>query len=354
MIFHLHQLITYVVKMLQSIINNELYLFALLSAFIIGGIFKHKGYIYELYVWLSNKTHNHKLILFILSTISGCLPIEGRVTVGAPILDGIIKQKNSKIGILNYLSTHHYYLWSPIEPSVLIFITALGISWTSFIDQTYPLLVIYFCYLIGYFYIVTDHKDIQFEKQDGVVSYRGGWCIFVLFISLMITVILETIYKFDTPLKWIFPITAIYLSIISETTPKEVISYINFKVILAVGIIILLGTYIKTEYGTLLLDLTKDNTTLIKLLTIGFFSAFLLGSSSKYAGIGSGILVGLGNIKLLPLVVAVEFVGYMLSPTHKCMGICSLYFNTKITEMYKALIPLSLLLISIAYFIVYQ
>ena len=59
----------------------------------------------------------------ITSLLGGILPIPGRVALSAPLLDAIAppdKKKRSAFGVIDYLSTHHYYWWSPLEKTVVL------------------------------------------------------------------------------------------------------------------------------------------------------------------------------------------------------------------------------------------
>ena len=336
--------------MVIHILQNEIYLLALLSAFIIGGIVKSQGYFLQLYNWLASHCGSNKVILFILSTICGILPIEGRVTVGVPFLDSITHDNHSKsnIGIINYLATHHYYFWSPIEPSVLIFLTALGLSWTTFIWLTLPILLTYFTFLFVFMMFVIKKEEIIFDIPNNINTNPQSWiCGLILISSLVLTIILETVYNIDTSLQWVFPITSVLLILLSKIPFKQWFGYINWKILAAVSIIIALGTIVKS-YNNEILLFVKTGPNIVVMLWLGFIAAFIMGSSSKYAGIGALIAVAIGNISYLPLILVIEYVGYILSPTHKCVGISVMAFKTRIIDFYIVLVLLSICLVTSA------
>jgi hypothetical protein len=333
-----------------KVLNSEMYLFALISAYIMGSIIKEHGYFVYLYNWLTAKFGNNKIVLFIIAILCGILPIEGRVTLSAPLMDSIVKQDTktrSKMGVVDYLATHHYYFWSPIEPSVLIFLTTLGITWSTFIIFTWPLIVSYFFVLgcVLYFYI--DSTDLQplITSTYLTSSKQSIWCGIILLSTIVMTLVLEVVFKFDTPLKWTLLIPTTFLMVMTQTSFKKALRSVDWIAICMVAMIILGGSYVK-QYSNEIQQLIKSDHTFFGLVMIGFISSFILGSSSKYAGIGSMILLTLNNIALLPFILVVEYTGYIFSPTHKCLGISKLYFNT--SHLLPILLLLCTLLITVA------
>ena len=73
-----------------------------------------------------NKIKSLKLRMCILHFISGILPIPGRICVVNALFDSITNKDktNTKFSFFHYLSTHHYYLWSPLEKTIIIPITS--------------------------------------------------------------------------------------------------------------------------------------------------------------------------------------------------------------------------------------
>lgn len=336
-----------------KLLSSECYLFALISAFIIGNIIKQQGYFLQIYTWVVNGYGNNKIVLFFLSILCGILPIEGRSTISAPLMDSVVNQEHSsrqKMGIINYIASHHYYFWSPIEPSVLIFLTALGISWSTFLTYTWPLLSVYLLFFISLLYFYVEPTDLTVQKYDNYrwSKYRQSiFCCVILLLTISITVILEVVYKFESPLKWTLIVPTGFLLIMTKTSFNDAIKLVDWKTIFVVALLIAFGCYIK-QYGDMLQHIIQSEPNTFIMMMIGFVSAFVLGSSSKYAGIGSIIVLAIGNINWLPFVLAVEYSGYLLSPTHKCLSISKLYFNTNTQYLLGILLVLCVLLVTTA------
>ena len=96
-----------------------------------------------------------------------------------------------------------------------------------------------------------------------------------------------------------------------------------------------------------MLEIVKNSGSLAVATVLSFLFSFAMGSSSKYAGFVS-LLATVFGPQYLPLFLAVDYTGYMLSPTHKCFAVGKTYFDTPIEEFYKAIALLcgSLILVS--------
>lgn len=323
--------------MIETIISKQVYLFGLIGALVLGGILRKEGYFARFYHWVNTKFNSEKAILAIMSAVGGVLPVEGRCSVSAPFLDSIAKQDHEgrpKMGLVDYVSTHHYYLWSPIEPSVLIFMSVLGITWATFLQATLLPLLVYVMFMFGLLVFYVKDKDIAFDVPVPVESKNKlGVLVAISLIGGFIAILV------GIPFYYVFPVLAIAYTFMSRTTWREVLSFINWKLIFGVGVIIALSVVMKSFYGEFSETIKDSAYTLPVLLTVGTGFAFVMGSSSKYAGIGA-LMVSQTSLTYLPLVVAFEFIGYLLSPVHKCMLISKLYFSTKIKHMYAALLVL--------------
>jgi hypothetical protein len=77
---------------------------------------------------------------------------------------------------------------------------------------------------------------------------------------------------------------------------------------------------------------------------IGFVASFLMGSSGKFIAIAVIMAQVFGHEYFLWF-FAIDFAGYLISPTHKCVMIGNRYFNTPLSTYYKALVSWGVLLI---------
>lgn len=295
----------------------------LASALIIGGIFVRNNVMAPLFNSMLSLTGSKKLSLFCVSMVSGILPLEGRVTVSAPVLDSMHNKccnTRPKMGILDFVSTHHYYLWSPLEKSVLITMAGLGLTYSQFLSVTAIPILFYLGFLI-YFISKYDADEIEVKPVDGSSSYMGLLFIIALVASVWVSPVI------------VFPVLALLYALYYEVEFLELASYLRLKPILVVSGIVILANIVK-QSGLEIKNFFEPEAFIGLIMLIGAGLSFLLGSSSKYAGITVAITTLIG-IKYLPLVLMSEYIGYLLSPTHKCLAISMTYFDTRVQDFYK-------------------
>jgi hypothetical protein len=141
----------------------------------------------------------------------------------------------------------------------------------------------------------------------------------------------------------IFGLLALYYVFITQQwSPKKLLSYVNWEVLLVVGAVIILGNYFKLyekEYQAYIQSLGLDPTTFVGMLIIslvGFVASFLMGSSGKF--VAFAVLLGqLFGPQYFLWFFAVDYAGYLLSPTHKCVMVGNRYFGTPLKTYYIAL-----------------
>ena len=107
----------------------------------------------DIFSLLEQKVKSKKMVVFLVSLFGGILPIPGRVALSASMLNSIApvdNKKRKKFGIIDYLATHHYYLWSPLEKTVIIPMAVLGLTYAKFMAYIWPLLLITCLYITYY------------------------------------------------------------------------------------------------------------------------------------------------------------------------------------------------------------
>ena len=215
------------------------------------------------------------------------------------------KEKRKNYGVVDYMSTHHFYFWSPLEATVLVPMAALSLSYWEFMGKIWPLLATAIVVILYYIFKVLKEDDIEIN-----------------------------ISKTQETTTW-------------KEDRKQIASYA--KTILFTAVVIIASNIIKANFETInnWVEGAHRNNLMILVLFVGFLASFALGSSGKFAGFVA-LSVSVFGIETLPLFFAVDYAGYMLSPVHKCLVISQSYFGTKISSYYKAVLALVLPIIAIA------
>jgi hypothetical protein len=285
-----------------------------------------------------------------LSAIGGVLPIEGRVTVSAGLLDTVAPKDGKgreKLGIVDYLATHHYYLWSPLEKTVILPIAAFGLSYTAWLGLIAPLLVVSLAFISWYIWTQIHEEEVAIQpgrfKLSAVLRNTVPMFVaigaYVAGASHILGFGLRSLY---------------YVIITQQWNPKKLLGDIRWDVLAWVAAAIALGNYMKTYGGAweaLLKSSMLDPHTFVGMVIIsciGFVASFLMGSSGKFVAIAV-LMAQVFGVEYFLWFFALDFSAYLLSPTHKCVMVGNRYFGTPLATYYKALGTWGALLLSTAW-----
>lgn len=284
------------------ITNNQVYLLLLAAVMGLSFTAKRTQVFVPFYAWIASHVKSKRAVVALISLLSGLLPISGRAAISAGALDTIApddKNKKKNYGVIDYLSTHHYYFWSPLEATVIVPMATLGITYLGFMNYIWPLLLTAIIVILYQIFFVLKEEDIEInviKKKEPV----AGW---------------------------------------TKEERKQIVSYA--KTLLFVGVIIILGNIVKANYETIntWVEAARDHGLLLVVAVAGFLASFALGSSGKFAGFTS-LSASVFGPATLPLFFAIDYAGYMLSPAHKCLVISQSYFGTPLKQQYKAILSL--------------
>ena len=322
----------------KVLLKDISYLWMIFFIMISAGLAKEYNLFAPAFAYVRNTFRSNKFVVVILSAIGGILPIEGRVTVSAGLLDTVAPKEGpgrEKMGIVDYLSTHHYYLWSPLEKTVIIPIAAFGLTYSAWITQIAPLLIVSIFFISWYIWHQVHEEDIAISPVNFKLSavIRNSLPMFVAIGA----------YIYNNNFILCFGLLALYYIIITQQwNPKKLLGYINWEVLITVGVVIILGNYFKSQSGlfeTYIKGSVVDPTTMAGMIIIsclGLVASFLMGSSGKFIALAVLMAQAFG-IEYFLWFFAVDYVGYLLSPTHKCVMVGNRYFGTPVSTYYKAL-----------------
>ena len=319
-------------------LNNQEYLIFLSGVMICSGIIKANNYLNPVFSFLLDKFKSKKLIVYLISFVSGILPVSGRASVSAGVLDTIAPKNNkksrSKFGIIDYLATHHYYLWSPLEKTIIIPMAVFSLTYLQVMSYLWPLLLVTLIYTICYIKVMINEEDIEINKQECVKSNNLFFIISPMLISLGFLIL-----GYNANI--IFGLLSIYYILYSKEF--RFWKYINWNLIALLFFVNCAANYIST-YGYILEAYAKNQNNIFLCCIFGFLFSFLLGSSGKFVGLAV-LLTKIFGIKYFILFFAVEYAGYLVSPSHKCTCIGKMYFNTPILDYAKVLLLWIILII---------
>tara|TARA_E500000178_G_scaffold190388_1_gene188454 strand:+ start:1101 stop:2135 length:1035 start_codon:yes stop_codon:yes gene_type:complete len=327
--------------MIDLILKGQVYLFLIIFVMMIAGMIKEHKLFKDLFCFFEQSLKSKKAVVAVVSALSGLLPIKGRVTVSAGMLDTLAPPKphpgREKFGPIDYLATHHYYFWSPLEKTVILPMAAFGLSYAAFMSIMWPLLAVSIAWIL--FYIIFMVKETDIEIHDCGTDVKVSRI--TRYVLPYIAGVLAIIAGID--FLWAFGTLTLYYMVITKTFDvKKLINYVDWKLVGWVAVIIAVANFVRnhTDEITEFLNNTgliiTEPTGFIALSTIAFGASWLMGSSSRF-GAFTVILTSIYGIEYLPWFFAIDFSGYMLSPMHKCVAIGKMYFGTKLSHYVKIL-----------------
>lgn len=327
---------------MELLLANQIYILYIVFIMLSVGMIKEYNLFSDIYVYLTKAFKSKRLIITLMSAFTGILPIPGRVTTSAGLLDTMAPDRGEegrqKYGILDYLSTHHYYMWSPLEKTIIVPMGALGLTYGALMGMLAPLLVVSLLLIFGYIFLNVKEEDVvirQFEDQELKISrITRGVVPFLASIGAVV---------YGVEPQWAFGALTLYYMVLTMTWDyKKLLSYINWTVIVSVAVIIVLSNFAKSntaEITAFLQGTVFDFTTLTGVVSVsllGFLGAFALGSSSRFVAL-SVLLASIYGVEYFVWFFAIEFAGYLISPSHKCATIGMTYFGTPFKRYASAL-----------------
>ena len=184
----------------------------------------------------------------------------------------------------------------------------------------WPLLLVSAVFILYYIFFKVKEEEIAIESVPFKISaITRNILPFLLAIGTYIYV------GGDKYIFTIFGLLALYYVFITQTWDfNKLKSYINWEVLLTVAVVIILGNYFKSQEALIneyIKGLGVDINTVLGMLivsVIGFVASFLMGSSGKFIALAVLMSSVFGSQYFLWF-FAVDYAGYLLSPTHKCV-----------------------------------
>jgi len=314
--------------------NGQIYLFLIVFVMMIAGMVKDHGLFKDMFCFFEQNLKSKKAVVAIVSALTGLLPIKGRVTVSAGMLETLAPDKGccgrEKFGPIDYVSTHHYYFWSPLEKTVILPMAAFGLTYAQFMGMIWPLLAVSIAFILAYLIWGVKESDIEIGDCGTEIKVSRITRYVFPYIAGVGAIIagIDFLWAFGT-------LTVYYMFCTKTFDIKKLLGYVDWKLIGWVAVIIVAANFarentdaIKTYLESSGLDI--NTTSGFALLSLASFAgAFALGSSSRFGAL-TVIMASIYGIEYLPWFFAVDFVGYLISPMHKCVAIGMLYFGTKL------------------------
>ncbi len=335
--------------MIEAILKNELYMGYIFGIMILGGFIREHSALEDVYSLAKKYVKDNRVLVIITSLLGGILPIPGRVALSAPLLDAIAppdKERRSAFGVIDYLSVHHYYWWSPLEKTVVLPMAVMGVSYSTFLGYTIIPLAITLAYTWWYIFTKVPAASVvpnlEYVRDFNWRRAITGWAPLIATVILLLnTGKGGAIFFFP----WFGAMCAYYSIVYRDWKWGR---WIDAKFAVIATIVLAFGGIvgqIKEPVMAYLKAATPDM--LIPASLVAMVAAYILGSSGKYAGMTS-VLVSIFGPQYLVWFLCTEYSGYLVSPAHKCLMIGQQYFGTPWKKYMVVLSRLCAILIAYA------
>ena len=336
-------------KTIESILKNELYMGYIFGIMILGGFIRDYSALEDVYALAKKYIKDNRVLVIITSLLGGILPIPGRVALSAPLLDAIAppdKQRRSDFGVIDYLSVHHYYWWSPLEKTVVLPMAVMGVSYSTFLGYTIIPLIITLTYTWWYIFTKVPATSVipnlEYVREFNWRRAITGWAPLIATVILLLnTGKGGAIFFFP----WFLGM-AIYYSIVFKDWKWG--KWLDGKFAIIATLVLALGGVVGLIKGPVMNYLQAATPEmLVPASLVAMVAAYIMGSSGKYAGMTSA-LVAIFGPQYLVWFLCTEYSGYLISPAHKCLMIGQQYFGTPIRKYYIVLSRLCVILVGYA------
>jgi hypothetical protein len=275
---------------IELIIKGQIYLFLIVFVMMIAGMVKENSLFKDIFCFFEQNLKSKKAVVAVVSALTGILPIKGRVTVSAGMLDTMAPDKGccgrEKFGPIDYVSTHHYYFWSPLEKTVILPMAAFSITYAQFMSMMWPLLLVSLLFIISYLIWGVKESDVELGDCGTEIKVSRITRYVLPYVAGVISIIAGLNFM------WVFGTLTLYYMLVTKTfNIKKLLGYVDWKLIGWVALIIVAANFarenteqIKTFLQTSGLDInTVSGFTLLSLAS--FAGAFALGSSSRFGAL---------------------------------------------------------------------
>lgn len=279
----------------NKLIEDWQYVVALAMVLVLSYQAKKYDIFQPFYKFLARKVKSKRAVLAITSATTSVLPINGRTVISGGILQTLAPEdeRRKKFAVIDYINAHHFYFWSPLEASVLLPMAALHITYWSFFGHVWPMLMTLIICALAYTFGVIKEEDVDIVIKDK-----------------------RSIQKLD-----------------AKKYLKEGAITVLLVALLAIAGNIL--NYNSAWVDSFMHNIDKEGI-LFPILIVSFAISWLLGSSEKFSGI-TGLVASIFGLTYLPIIFAVNWCGYILSPMHKCMLLGKRFFGADWKDYYKVL-----------------
>lgn len=382
-------LISYVYNLFSTITQSALAPHALtlttlvVLLLILSNSLQKCGNLQRILACVRSNVKNHHLRITLFPALIGLLPMPGGAIFSAPMVKELASSEcpPAQLSFFNYWFRHIWEYWWPLYPGILLLTSLSNTPIAVYSLTSFPLMIP--AVLFGMLYLPKKRSTLVVEKEEREeenVQYSGLLMLLKELTPILIAIIpgflLGGIFSFLFPNLVVSREIGLALAIIAAncfvwfTTPhgasliKEIIfnkhnftmGYTAITIMIFKGVLDHSGA-VQQIAGEL--DAWHISLFLVCII-LPFITGLITGITIGFVGTSFPIIISLlqttlPETQILPyliLALVSGFIGTLISPLHLCLILSNEYFQAKLSDVYRYLLPpcLGMLGCGIAYF----
>jgi hypothetical protein len=303
----------------------------------VTGIYRQIDSAVDNFLYWTKFLKNGRLSLICTSLFLGLMPVKGRTILSSPVVAQIAKKNdldNFSASMVDYLSTHIYYLIFPLSASLMFVVTSMKFDYLNFVLLMMPGAL--FLALAVWYYSSKSKVPASFaieSKSSFIEATKFILPIVLLLVFLGASEMYKVPYSILVGTVLFIALSLVFLRPNLEQLKKAYKS-IDLYLVFILALILLLSAF--TSNSTMIkgyfTGMINSTYSIPILIIVGYLVGFTIGSSSTMVSVIFPILAPLlsGNPSAYPIaaiVYASEYAGYIASPAHPCCHYAASFFK---------------------------
>ncbi|MEM4141084.1 MAG: DUF401 family protein [Nitrososphaeria archaeon] len=303
---------------------------------------------------------SQRAVLAIIPSVFGLFPMMGGALVSAPLINGEaekIKVNSERRSLINLWFRHMWFFISPLVTTLIVVGRVTNVNIYDIIVVNFPAFIVYV--VLGYIFLIKPIKVSGVHVGRSSFSYSFLKGVFPVALTIVTNVI--GVHLIISLLLGIF--SAILLGKVNLSNVFEIVRK-GFRWQLVASV--LGALYFRNIIRYMHVDtFIVENAIAFGFPKLAFFSLIplifgFITAEPQTSAIMSASLVSDAFETMLPEQVALlyvsSFLAYFTSPLHLCLILTVGFFKSKIKEVFKWLVPLSIIVyivqFSFCYFLI--
>ncbi len=300
---------------------------------------------------------SQRAVLAIIPSVFGLFPMMGGALVSAPLIDGEagkLKVDSERRSLINLWFRHMWFFISPLVTTLIVVCKITNKNIYDIIIVNVPAFILYVVF--GYIFLIRPIRVSSSHNGRRSFSYSFLKGVFPITVTILTNVL--GVHLIISLLLGIF--SAILLGKVNLSNFIEIIRK-GFRWQLVASV--LGALYFRNIIKYMHVDtFIVENAIALGFPTLAFFSLIplifgFITAEPQTSAIMSASLVSDAFVTILPEQVALlyvsSFLAYFTSPLHLCLILTVGFFKSKIKEVFKWLVPSSILVYLVQFLFCY-